>query len=137
MKRIQLMIIATILCLSSVAQKSEPTDIKELGKFVIINLKAKTSLSDIDQRIIDVEKVIIKKDIVTSVIIMKKQPSKKRESVYGYSVIITTTEKIVQYEYGLDAKAMANVQKVYDISFRDMSEAEQFVIRLIEMCNNI
>jgi hypothetical protein len=131
------MIIATILCLSSVAQKSEPTDIKELGKFIIINLKAKTSLSDIDEKVIDVEKVIIKKDIVTSVVIRKKKPNKKRESVSGYSVIITTTEKIVQFKDGIDAKAMANVQKVYDISFKDMSEAEQFVIRLIEMCNNI
>ena len=124
--------------------------VSEVGEFIVINQKGKTSVLNHLNTKNEVEKVILKKDIISSVVIYRESLDKKenkkdkkndKEDIeknieIGLKVIITTIENNIYWRSGANSYAMANASKTYDFTFRDISSAESFTIELLKLCNS-
>jgi hypothetical protein len=75
--------------------------------------------------------VVIKKDLITSIVVQLDPPGKKVEEKM---VVVTTSEKIVYPEVGVDAKAMSNAYKPYKFLFDNEPSAKAFALELMRVC---
>ena len=149
MKKFILIILTLNLSNLASSQEFEEKRLSKVGEFIVINQKGQTSVLNHLNTKNDVEKIILKKDIISSVVIYResldKKEKKKAKKNYEddieksiekeIKVIITTIENNIYWRSGTNSYAMANASKTYDFTFRDIQSAESFSIELLKLCN--
>lgn len=131
MRNIYFLLITLFTVHLSFAQTPAVDQIKRVGDFLQIDLGAETHFDALE--VDKVDKLLLKKDAILSVVIYQKQAGSKWKGyeLLGYQVIITTAEnRMVRTSDG-----MTNVSKTYVIAFKEASAADVFAEKLVRLCN--
>jgi len=150
MKKFILAILILSLFNLANSQEFEEKRLSKVGEFIVINQRGETSVLNHLNTKNEVEKIILKKDIISSVVIYRESLDKKEKKKdkkndeddieknieIEIKVIITTIENNIYWRSGANSYAMANASKTYDFTFRDISSAESFTIELLKLCNS-
>ena len=131
MKKVCFLLLAISIAAIANAQNSDAPEIKVTGGFISMEQLCRTAADNNFDNESLVDMVVIKKDLITSIVVQLDPPGKRVEEKM---VVVTTSEKIVFPEAGVDSKAMSNACKPYKFLFDNESSAKSFALELMKIC---
>ncbi len=133
MKKFLFLFLALSIVHVANAQNSDHLKLQVIGDFIVINKECITSTGNDFGNLSVVEKVILKKNLITSIVVQLNPPKRKNEERNWKKVIVTTSERISRFESGVDAKAMGNSFKTYEFLFQKSTSADSFAQEITKL----
>ena len=135
MKKLTFVLLALLFTNAVFAQEDGNAEIKSTGNFVYISQQC--LVNNNSDEIILVDRVLLKKELITSLVVQadafpKQKTSRKLPSKPGNSVIVTTSEKVNFTERTYGGVAMNRADKTYEFIFENGESADSFADRLIK-----
>ena len=136
MKKIYILLLVFSIGIVANSQNENQSKIREIGDFVLINQICNTSVYNRASKSTIVQKVILKKSMVTSIVLLLEIEDNKSWKDNISKVVVTTNEKIIYSSDGVSSKAMGSSYKFYEFIFEESANVESFAIELSRLCSS-